>query len=167
MGEQFLDDLARGLDEGTISRRRALKLAGGALLGAVVPSLFPREAEALSARKRCHRKGGIFLPSEDPTSPCHCTSKDCANRGLHCHNNSDCYCWKTIDGTGFCGKAFAVRNYCSSAQPCPAGSTCIVVSTFCCGNSPCTTNTDCTAGACGTCVNGNCQVTGCFEACPT
>ena len=55
MQEQFFDDLARGLDDGTISRRRALKLAGGALLAAVVPSVFSREAEALSARKRCHR----------------------------------------------------------------------------------------------------------------
>jgi hypothetical protein len=35
MGEQFFDDLARGLDDGTISRRRALKLAGGALVGAM------------------------------------------------------------------------------------------------------------------------------------
>ena len=59
MGEQFFDDLARGLDDGTISRRRALRLAGGALLAAVVPSVFSREAEALSARKRCHRKRGL------------------------------------------------------------------------------------------------------------
>ena len=41
MREQFFDDLAKGLDDGTISRRRALKLAGGALLAAVVPSVFP------------------------------------------------------------------------------------------------------------------------------
>jgi len=41
MQEQFFDDLAKGLDDGTLSRRRALKLAGGALLGAVAPSLFP------------------------------------------------------------------------------------------------------------------------------
>jgi hypothetical protein len=45
MGEQFFDDLARGLDDGTISRKRAFRLAGGALLAALVPTLFPREAE--------------------------------------------------------------------------------------------------------------------------
>ena len=167
MGEQFFDDLAKGLDDGTISRARALRLVGGALLAAVAPSVFPREAQALSARKRCRRKRGRFLPSADPTSPCRCTNKKCANRALHCHNNSDCYCYETIEGTGFCGKAIAVRNYCSSAQPCPAGSTCVVVGTFCCGNAACTTNTDCIAGACNTCVNGTCQRTVCVEACPT
>ena len=164
--EHFFDDLARGLDEGTISRRRALKLAGGALLGAVVPSLFPREAEALSPRKRCRRKGGRFLPSADPTSPCRCTNKKCANRALHCHNNSDCVCFETIDGTGFCGQSTTVRNYCSSTQPCPAGSTCVLSLLFCCGNSACTTSAQCN-GACSTCVNGTCQKPICVAPCPT
>src|SRR3712207_9450890 len=71
MGEQLLDDLARGLDDGTLSRGRALKLAGGALLGAVVPSLFAGEAEArrrCNARCRCRRKGGTRVPG-DPASP--------------------------------------------------------------------------------------------------
>jgi hypothetical protein len=42
VGEKFVDDLARGLDDGTILRRRALKLVGGALLAVVAPSLFPQ-----------------------------------------------------------------------------------------------------------------------------
>jgi hypothetical protein len=58
MGEQFFDDLAKSLDDDTISRRRALKLAGGALLASMVPPLFPREAEAINrAKRRCRRRG--------------------------------------------------------------------------------------------------------------
>jgi hypothetical protein len=76
MEEQFFDDLANGLDEGTLSRRRALKLAGGAPLAAAVPSLFPREAEArrrLSPKRRCKRRG-IWLAAADASSPCRCSS---------------------------------------------------------------------------------------------
>ena len=166
MQEQFFDDLARGLDDGTISRRRALKLAGGALLAAVVPSVFSREAEALSARKRCHRKGGLYLPSADPTSPCHCANKCTTKRALHCHNNLECLCIKSIDGTGFCGKSGDVQNFCSSNSDCPGTSICAIVPAFCCGNVACTTSSQCN-GACDTCINGTCQNTSCFDPCPT
>ena len=40
MGEQFFDDLARGLDDGSISRSRALKLTAGAFLGSAYPLVF-------------------------------------------------------------------------------------------------------------------------------
>src|ERR687884_2337520 len=92
MGEQFFDDLAKGLEDGTVSRGRALKLVGGALVGAVVTSLFPREADArrrCNARCRCRRKGGARVPA-DPTSPCQCANKCTTKRALHCHNNSEC-----------------------------------------------------------------------------
>ncbi len=42
MEEQFFDDLARGLDDGTFSRRGALRLAGGAALGAALMAVMPR-----------------------------------------------------------------------------------------------------------------------------
>src|SRR5919202_1550052 len=59
MGEQFFDDLARGLDDGTISRRRALQLFGTAALGAALMPLMPEQAEALTrtARRRCRHQG--------------------------------------------------------------------------------------------------------------
>ena len=163
MREQLFDDLAKGLDDGTISRRRALKLAGGALLAAVVPSVFPPEAQALSRRRRCRRKGGLFLPSADPNSPCRCTNK-CTRRALHCHNNSSCLCYKNIDGAGFCGQTATVQDFCSSSLPCPAGSTCVLVPAACCG-SACTTSAQC-GGACDICTNGKCQRTVCVEPCP-
>ena len=122
MGEQFFDDLARGLDDGTISRRRALKLAGGALVGAVVPfSVFPREAEArrrCNARCRCRRKGGTRVPA-DPTSPCRCADMCPNGRSIFCNSSKTCYCRKTIDGEGYC-----------------AGNS---------GGPPCASNAECTA----------------------
>src|SRR5215211_6181587 len=111
---------ARGLDDGTISRGRALKLAGGALLGAVVPfSVFPREAEArrrCNARCRCRRKGGTRVP-EDPTSPCRCAST--CDSVIRCHSNENCICAMTTEGEGFCFGGTPV--------------------------GPCTTSADCTA----------------------
>jgi len=119
MGEQFFDDLAKGLDNGTISRGRALKLAGGALLGAAVPSLFPREAEArrrCNARCRCRRKGGTRMPA-DPASPCRCATPCESTNAIPCHNNEDCRCLPTIEGEGFCGLG-SVASTCTSSADC-------------------------------------------------
>jgi len=52
MREQFSGHLTRALDDGTISRRRALKLVGGALLAAMGTNLFATPAEAARRRVR-------------------------------------------------------------------------------------------------------------------
>ena len=58
MDERFFDNLAKGLDDGTVSRDQVLKLVGSALLAVVFPPLFPRHADASSkARRRCRRRG--------------------------------------------------------------------------------------------------------------
>ena len=57
MDEHFFDDLAKGLDDGTVSRGRALKLVGAALLSSALMPLVARPAEA-SLKRKCHRKGG-------------------------------------------------------------------------------------------------------------
>ncbi len=44
--EHSLDELAKGLADGTMSRSRALKLAAGALLGGTLLALFPGPASA-------------------------------------------------------------------------------------------------------------------------
>ena len=65
LGEDHdLDGLAAGMAGGTISRGRAIKLAGAALLGSAL-SLFvaagKAEAHHLSdERRRCRRRGGTF-----------------------------------------------------------------------------------------------------------
>ena len=47
-GETSFDELAKGLASGTITRGQALKLAGAAILGTTLASLFPRLAFAQS-----------------------------------------------------------------------------------------------------------------------
>src|SRR5829696_4761420 len=65
LGEDHeLDGLAADMADGTVSRGRALKLAGAALLGSAL-SLFSaqREADAnhlARQRRRCRRRGGTF-----------------------------------------------------------------------------------------------------------
>jgi len=118
MGEQFLDDLARSLDGGTISRTRALKVVGGALLGAVVPPLFPREAEArVSFRRKCRRKGGTVV-SPTASSGCRCAQKCTTGHVIYCNSAKSCVCIKTIDGEGFC--ASSTDGPCTSHADCTA-----------------------------------------------
>ena len=169
MGEQFFDDLARGLDDGTISRRRALKFVGGALLASMASPLFPREADAISARRRCRRKRGIFVPPAT-SSGCRCAAKCNSDPSkFTCHSNKNCSCNETTEGTGFCAENESLLfNGCSPADGvnCPTGYTC-VVNRGCVGSGgSCTTRTDCPTPAYG-CINGRCQQTFCIAACPT
>ncbi len=46
-----LDELAKGMAKGTLTRRRMLKLAGAALLGGVISAAFPGIAEARHRRR--------------------------------------------------------------------------------------------------------------------
>jgi hypothetical protein len=167
MGEQFFDDLARGLDEGTISRGRALKLAGGALLGAVVPSLFPREAEAISrARRRCRRKGGVYLSHGDCHCTLHCNSD--TSKNFSCNDNQSCPCLEAVEGRGFCSAGGQGTNFgCTSSGQCSEpGRVCVVVRSCPGSGASCTSDAQCKAIASSlACINGTCQQTSCFLPC--
>ena len=124
MGEQFFDDLARGLDEGTISRRRALKLVGGAALGVALMPVLPKQAEALTRRfiRRCHGKGGI--PREEGN--CHCTWQCGPDRSLFsCHGDPNCTCYKDASGRGFCGTGTG-NGFCMKNSDCDPDRRCAV-----------------------------------------
>lgn len=56
-GDSF-DEVARGLASGAVSRGRALKLIGTAILGAALVPFLPDVAEAASRGPRCPRGGG-------------------------------------------------------------------------------------------------------------
>ncbi len=167
MGEQFFDELAKGLDDGTLSRRRALKLAGGALLAAVVPTAFSREAEAANrAKRRCRRRGGVYVSRGD----CRCAITCPPNYDeFTCHSNPDCSCIKTVTGRGFCAHITAQHLAgCSTSANCPAGEECVVIPGCPGSGGTCTTSADCSAAGLGfACVNGTCQFTGCHSPCPT
>ena len=165
MGEQFFDDLARGLDAGTLSRRRALKLAGGALIGAVVPSLFPRDAEALNrAKRRCRRRGGTYASSGN----CHCAiTCSFSAEQFPCQSTPGCTCFKTVTGSGFCAGSPILQTRCSSTEGCAQDRVC-VFNPGCEGSggscTSATVATDCPSNM--GCVNGKCQITACAPACP-
>jgi hypothetical protein len=164
MGEQFFDDLARGLDDGTISRRRALKLVGAAALGAALIPVMPKQAEALSrrARRRCRRKGGIPLERGN----CHCAFTCDSNPSrFHCQSTTDCICLRTASGRGFCaaGTMFAADK-CVNTTPCASGSVCVVIRGCSGSGAACTRDVQCGAFSC---INGICQFTSCADPCPT
>jgi hypothetical protein len=166
MDEHFFDDLAKGLGDGTITRGRALRLVGGALLAVAVPSLFPRPAVA-SAKKKCHKKGGVFLSKGD----CHCGAQ-CGKSPLPkfiCHNNTGCTCFERADGTGgLCtdtSQGFGAVP-CSTDADCSSspGTVCVVWPN-CGSGDTCSPSAPC-QGSDG-CVNGTCQRTLCLSPCPT
>jgi hypothetical protein len=71
-GEHSLDGLARGMADDTITRGRAIKLAGAALLGSAL-ALFSAEGEADAQnlrrrRRRCQRRyagNGVLCVSQN------------------------------------------------------------------------------------------------------
>jgi hypothetical protein len=132
MSGQFFDDLAKGLDDGTITRRQALRLVGGAALGAALMPILPKQAEALTrkARRRCRRKGGIPLEKGE----CHCGTT--CNHPIHCQNNPGCTCVTTTENTGFCGKGALCATHCTTSADCPGNARCTTTSS-CCGPNVC------------------------------
>ncbi len=103
-GEQrSFDDLASGLAGGTISRRRALKLAGASLLGASGLAWFASPAEAAPT---CPRRG----------AGC---SRLCRN------TNKQCFCIRTTGGNRRCVYPCCSARTCTSGQQCHRSEVCI------------------------------------------
>ncbi len=59
-GESSLDNLARGMGEGTITRGRAIKLAGAALLGSAL-SIFAGAEVAEARHRRCGHRAVLCI----------------------------------------------------------------------------------------------------------
>src|SRR5215210_2919120 len=56
------DDLSAGLTDMTITRSRAIKLAGAALAGSALTLLWPAEADARRRRRRRRRRRKVEAP---------------------------------------------------------------------------------------------------------
>jgi hypothetical protein len=110
------DDLARTLTQGTVSRKRVLTVLGGAIAAATAPALAPRPAKAGGAKKRCRKKGGVYMAK----GTCSCASDGC---NLTCHDNPDCHCYETVEGRGFCAGVGSTGD-CNSTSNCQAGEVC-------------------------------------------
>jgi hypothetical protein len=102
-GEASFDELAKGLASGTITRVQALKLAGAAILGAALASLFP---------------GLAFAQDDEEDDGCGPASEACG--GTCCGPTEEC-CAGTCCEIGF----DCVDGWCvCSAERIPCGSDC-------------------------------------------
>jgi hypothetical protein len=118
---ESLDEVAKGLAEGTISRGKAIKLSGAALLGSIgLLSLFPGVA------------GADEGPCEGvpPISNRQCPEAPCGR----C---PDCLCARTVSGRKRCldfSDAFCPEtDECDRNRDCPGEEVCVRVG-GCCGS---------------------------------
>lgn len=112
--EYSFDALAKGLASGTISRRKALKLAGSAILGAGVLAFFPGAATAAE---------GARCPSGDTGCNVECRGRIARRR--------DCRCIRTIGGNRRCVRPCCSNRGCGSNDDCRSGEICM--RSECCG----------------------------------
>lgn len=133
---QLFDELSRGLASGAISRRRALKLAGAAIVGSTgLLSLFPGVAGAQSVVMygRTVTAGaigqGLCAEDEPGVSNRQCRPNQCGGR-------VNCFCAETVNGTKRCvdlrNARCPERDECDRNRGCAQGEVCIKVG-GCCG----------------------------------
>src|SRR5215217_4641945 len=138
-----LDELAKGLANGTLSRGKALRLVGGALLGAAlgsIPGVAWADDRCSEGQTRCEGRCVNLLRNER-----HCGS--CFNR---CEEGEEC-----VGGVCQGGGCPSGTTPCGT-QCCQTGETC--VNGTCCPNAQlCGTGTSLTCCAEGEeCVDGVC-----------
>ena len=128
--ERSFDDLARGLAEGYLSRRRALKLFAGTAIAALIPSRaladdcvrvchvpFDRETEECdfaNAETRCVSRRRLRVHLED--HPCDCRGRcrhclrSCLPNGGTCTTNGQCCSKNCVNGSCACKGLFSTCN---------------------------------------------------------
>jgi hypothetical protein len=156
--EGSLDELAKGLASGTVSRRKALRLLGAALVGGAFASIpgvawaakggnnecvrcckekfgpGRERGQCISAGARgecpvtCDGNGGGNCPNGTTECPCECPFQ------FGCQNNADCFCATTVEGLNTCFQSEFLctpseLTFCTSSQDCPTGWVC---ATTCC-----------------------------------
>jgi len=139
-----LDELAKGLANGTLSRGKALRLVGGALLGAAlgsIPGVAWADDRCSEGQTRCGDRCVNLLTNER-----HCGS--CSNR---CRSTQTCCKGRCVNlqrNERHCGSCF---NRCEEGEECVGG---VCQGGGCpSGTTPCGTQC-CQTGE--TCVNGTC-----------
>jgi Stigma-specific protein, Stig1 len=144
-GEYSLDELAKKLATGTLSRGKALRWMGGALLGAALASV-PGVAWA---NDDCRRLG------RECRRDSQCCSRNCIRRG----DEKVCGCpegqtlCKKPRGEGRCVNLKTNERHCGSCfNRCAEGEECVggtcAAACISNGRGPCTTNDECCSGNC-------------------
>jgi hypothetical protein len=129
------DEVAKGLASGTISRRRALKLSGMALLGGGLMAMFPGVAGAQS-----------IVPDDEVGVAGHRNPGCKGERAINnrrcpfniCGREHYCQCAETAGGNKVCvdvrQERCPRRNQCNSSRQCPGNQHCIQTG-GCCGEN--------------------------------
>jgi hypothetical protein len=133
------DELAKAMASGTVSRRKALRLMGAALVGGTLASLGIGEAAA----DLCKRNGKVCKKNTQ------CCSGHCSKSGT----SSSGTCADAPPTCGAIGATCSVNTDCCSgrcasgvcAEPCPSGR--VLLSNGTCARS-CTTAGECLAAGC-------------------
>jgi hypothetical protein len=161
---RYFDELARAMAEGSLSRRRALKLFAGTAIAALIPSRaladddcvrvchvpFDRvtgECDFANARTRCVSRRERRRHLENHPCDCRGSCRNCLTPDEICTVGPDlcesacgpegapCACAPTTEGQTACIDAFC-GTPCNSSDDCPAGAVCGLVAE-CCGESVC------------------------------
>ncbi len=154
--ERSFDELARGLAEGSVTRGKALRLMGAALVGGTLASLGIGEAAA--APPGCKRNGKNCTRNNQCCSG-NCSNGTCACKtySSDCTKNSEC-CSGYCNQFGICDQnvvecacedGFMYRSLCTMAA---CGDT-TALNQFC--------NSFCSSQERGSGVAGECFVGGC------
>jgi hypothetical protein len=150
------DELARGLADGSVTRGKALKLMGAALLGGTLGSLGIG-GEAAADPPGCKRNGKKCKQNTQCCSR-NCVNGTCACKGFSsaCNNNSECCSGNCSNGicdqntvNCTCQDGFIKFGLCTTAA---CGDT-TALNQFC--NSFCLTG-DHGSGVAGECFQGGC-----------
>jgi hypothetical protein len=147
------DELARGLANGSVSRRRALRLMGAALVGGALASIPGIAwAKPKPAGRKCNHnhqcESGQCVGGMCQGGGGICPTGGSCETGFPfpCQNTDGCFCTTTTEGTTFCAQSISCGDpdpvACTSSQDCPSGWVCS--DTCCLGegricNPPCGT----------------------------
>jgi len=120
--ERSFDELARGLANGSISRRRALRLMGAALVGGTLGSLggvAAADEECKSLTKKCRKDEQCCSGNCSKSGTSRFGTCACQENGGSCANNSQCCSGNCASGTcaaacvGGCGHCTQDSDCCS------------------------------------------------------
>jgi hypothetical protein len=133
---KFFDELSRELASGTISRRRALKLAGAAILGSTgLLSLFPGAAGAQNTLDQMGLTAAAVGQGGCAEGEPAINNREC--RPNPCGGNRNCLCAETVSGNKRCVNLRATiacsgTSDCDSNRDCSGDKICIKFG-GCCG----------------------------------
>jgi hypothetical protein len=131
-----LDELAKGLASGTLSRRKALRLMGSALLGGALASIPGVAWAAKDNISACVQSCRQTFPPGGARGECVRRCREgsacpgtCDEGFPQCNNNPECVAFQTAEGGCVCidvrqSQECELYQQCTTSLDCPTGQTC-------------------------------------------